>query len=532
MSSSPSSSSCETSTFENLDDSKEQPDRTKRRSPANVSYADATSTAQKTSLSSRKAAKRVCETSPALLVPALQASRATAPPPDYYLQARVAKYFDEVLYRGTLQTYNADTKYWEVQYDDGDSEEWSLDEIQAGLQLICEQQATTSTEQHLEAADSGPSTSTTTTNQQEQDCMFMHVRVAKWFFHEDTTPLYFGSIMEYLPAANLWVVEYDDGDAEDWDLAEVQLGLQLCRKYVKQCEFTLWDVYHVVTTVNASTKYNYNHDLLPSEFTRKPSVRRTVTKFYLFLLERQRCWIRRKTHGKRHPERWTNDRVLRHSFFCNNYRQLDRGTAYFHSQILDRWSRWSTSSSRRQSSTMTTRADWFQQVLWASYCYRLVNKVESFFRGNAAAADYNNANNKNSSPSIPTDKCFGRIPTIDEWPEFKKLALKTREKKLTFFTGAHQTCSFSNYILWMDTVHDNPERLQQVAHVNANDDAYKSTLESCFHAIHLQLPGCGTFLSWQIVCDLLESNCFSPKVRRDIDFCMLGKGAKGEFFPS
>jgi hypothetical protein len=154
-----------------------------------------------------------------------------------------------------------------------------------------------------------------------------------------------------------------------------------------------------------------------------------------------------------HPE----DRVFRDFFFCNNYRQLDQATAYFHSQMipkccLDGVVVVVVNPRQRRSPTGSNR-----YCGWASYCFRLVNKVEFFFRGNAA----DDEDDKRSS--LPTAKCFGRIPAIDEWTEFKKLVLKTQAKKWTFFTGAHQTCGFLNYVLlWMDTVHANPERLQQV----------------------------------------------------------------------
>lgn len=52
-----------------------------------------------------------------------------------------------------------------------------------------------------------------------------------------------------------------------------------------------------------------------------------------------------------------------------NYRELDRGTCYFRSQILDLWDKYQP--------VMHQNA-WIEKVLWASVCYRIVNKIETF----------------------------------------------------------------------------------------------------------------------------------------------------------
>jgi hypothetical protein len=57
---------------------------------------------------------------------------------DPYRHARVAKFFDQELYFGTIvESIGAgkDQLLWKVQYDDGDSEDWDLPEVVQGLKL-------------------------------------------------------------------------------------------------------------------------------------------------------------------------------------------------------------------------------------------------------------------------------------------------------------------------------------------------------------------------------------------------------------
>jgi hypothetical protein len=72
----------------------------------------------------------------------------------------------------------------------------------------------------------------------------------------------------------------------------------------------------------------------------------------------------------------------------------------------------------------------------------------------------------------------------------------------------------------MDHVRSHPNVLKQVATAT-------TSLESCFRAIKTELPGCGDFMSWQVLCNILESNGWLEKGFA-MDFCVLGKGAKGK----
>lgn len=414
-----------------------------------------------------------------------------------FVHARVVKKTNGELRFGVVESYcrqkdenpikeAADASWlFSVQYDDGSKETLSTSDLQESLQLCQKSDAFKG-----KYISDGP------------QCLAVPLaneippsRVAKYFGDD----LYFGDLSSR-NSHGFYEVRYDDGDSEEWDGSEVSLGIALCNEHVENHTRDLWAIYDLDAKQmkkrwSLASKAPLN--CWPRSFvTNAP----TVVKFYLFVMERQRSWIRRKTQRMQHPERWTNDRVFRDYYFCNVYRQLDRGTAYFRSQILDLWSE----SSPEDLDIL--RGEWFVRVLWASYCYRLVNKIESFQK------------DPDSHDPMPTTK-FDGIPTIQQWPKFKALVKRAKDDGKVLFTSAHQTCGFDRYTEQLDIVHGEQTRLQYVA-------AQSESLESCFLAISKQLPGCGPFLAWQILCDLVESNCLDEVP--DVDFCVLGKGAKGK----
>jgi hypothetical protein len=318
-------------------------------------------------------------------------------------------------------------------------------------------------------------------------------RVAKLFPGYSKAP-FFGYITSQTEEEEetLWTVQYDDGDQEELNEQEVQEGINLSSKKQNQ-ELKLLDIYHLDGPLHLQSKN------LPKTI-KKAS--KTVIKFFLFLLERQRCWERRQV-AKDHPLDWTSSHVFRNYFFCNNYRELDRGTSFFRSQMLE----------KLESIKPQTLLEWIETVLWASYCYRLGNRSDSFSN---LGGDYECATNK-----------FNGIPSRDEWPSFSKLVTKAQQEGHTFFTGAHQTCGFVSYMLWMKEACAKKGKLVKRTAQQIYECAQESDLEGCFQAIsNGGLKGVGDFFSWQITCDLMESRCL-PKCD-STDFCALGPGAKGK----
>ena len=56
-----------------------------------------------------------------------------------------------------------------------------------------------------------------------------------------------------------------------------------------------------------------------------------VAEFFLFMSERQQVWVRRK---RRDPGPWSASPLFRDHFWCNIYRELDRGTQFFCAHVL------------------------------------------------------------------------------------------------------------------------------------------------------------------------------------------------------
>ena len=56
---------------------------------------------------------------------------------------------------------------------------------------------------------------------------------------------YFGDIADE-SIGGYYVVCFDDGDFEDWDLSEVKLGKRLCSRIAPQLDYSLWDIFDII----------------------------------------------------------------------------------------------------------------------------------------------------------------------------------------------------------------------------------------------------------------------------------------------
>jgi hypothetical protein len=222
--------------------------------------------------------------------------------------------------------------------------------------------------------------------------------------------------------------------------------------------------------------------------------------------------------------------------FCNVYRELDRGTTYFRSVLLDleravaasdgtdwdstmlskvqqkivsspaKAATWMSSCKKRKITLEKHQPRWVCIVLWHSYIYRLVNRVESFI-------------------GVP----FPRLPQRGESSkaELTQYILKVERYKqdsvVPFFSNAHQTCGPRKFY----------KALRDVTALNKQDiSMFYSVLDelvSCQNQLQrlktLQsLPQVAEFRAWQIYCDLCEAGCFlmGPEV-------LLGPGSTGMY---
>jgi hypothetical protein len=101
----------------------------------------------------------------------------------------------------------------------------------------------------------------------------------------------------------------------------------------------------------------------------------------------------------------------------------------------------------------------------------------------------------------------------------------SRSQEVTLFTNAHVVSGFRPYIVSMSALYtENGKKVTQVSRellkFCGNND-----LEGCFQAVQT-IKGAGPFIAWQVVCDLMESQCLKPCTEND--WVELGPGAKGK----
>ena len=325
-------------------------------------------------------------------------------------------------------------------------------------------------------------------------CFFL---VLQFFVHDGW---FDGEITAYDKVHSWYQVGYSDGDIEDYSEEEVSpLVLNAEERSperpTKKLKLQLRSVESpskMVESVCLWTNYGIDPKTIqvPHEFPESLAKHKpNIAEFFLFVFERQSMWERRDRDLFDEEVGLSRNPLFREFSWCNVYRELDRGTAYFHSHVLD----------LKDQNPNASRGDWLTLILWASYVYRKVNRIETFM-------------------------ALG-FPTIQSqsWLKFIEDGKKVRDSGKQFFTDAH-TASFS-----IETLSDylsliagkEAMLLRSVVEdlLKAHDD-----MEMCLNVLK-RLPGVGTFLAWQVLCDLVESHCF--KFEKD-NYCELGPGARGK----
>lgn len=188
-----------------------------------------------------------------------------------------------------------------------------------------------------------------------------------------------------------------------------------------------------------------------------------VAEFFQFVHERQEIWLR-KARGEDPP--WTQDSILSKYVFCNVYRELDRGTVFLRGHLM--------------------RLNTFEEHLWCSIVYRLLNRVESFHFWK------------------------GSIPTRSDWPGFVCHLTQLHNEGKKIFSNAHQTMGLERYARTIEVV-----RSMNLADLPRDPRELYCEMR--------ELENVGNFFAWQIVCDMLESKLLSSG---ENSFVVLGPGAK------
>jgi hypothetical protein len=201
------------------------------------------------------------------------------------------------------------------------------------------------------------------------------------------------------------------------------------------------------------------------------------------------CSLREEAQALRRagaPRPWAKHPLLASHHFCNVSRLEDRGTLSFHAFLR----------AQRVSS--------LAGVLWCSLIYRRLNRLATFTAWQRRLP-------------LPEDAAA--------WCEW--LERRAEQKEGPIFTCKHQTSgglsSYLDTVRGLAGLHVPPQsdfpRVQLLAEAlqrceNARDAV--ATLKAVRHV--------GTFIGWQVLCDLVEAGVL-PAVARD-DWVALGPGAK------
>jgi len=215
---------------------------------------------------------------------------------------------------------------------------------------------------------------------------------------------------------------------------------------------------------------------------------KAVAAFLLFIYKRQEIW-KNKYDPKYKNLPLTNNKTMAENWFTNMYRELDRGTTYFRSNLLK-----TVLKKQIGLSADVINLELLTKVLYKSIVYRLVNRVETFAG-------------------------FGNIPEVSEWPKFSAYISKKMGRGEKIFTAAHINMGLRRFQETMKWLNNNIESIA----IEIAAQAEERSLKGCFEAIH-SITNVGPFLAWQILCDLLECRLLGKCT--DNQWTVLGNGAK------
>lgn len=224
-----------------------------------------------------------------------------------------------------------------------------------------------------------------------------------------------------------------------------------------------------------------------------------ILEFYLFTYERQQMW-QRKTQNPQEIPYSLNPRMSDHSF-CNVYRELDRGTVFFKASILKLFYSSSVVDTTQQQLRENarrlprhwSRKEWTKQVLWRSYMYRLVNRVETF-----ETIDF-------AEPTRASLQAF-----------LQRARVYRDQTSAAFFTGAHNVSGFEPYVAALKyTLNELDTIVEELCAASPSKDKL---------AVLRNMKLVGDFFAWQILCDMETCGCLTI----DFHFCLLGPGAKSK----
>mmetsp|Transcript_13492 Transcript_13492/g.27524 ORF Transcript_13492/g.27524 Transcript_13492/m.27524 type:complete len:646 (+) Transcript_13492:156-2093(+) len=276
-----------------------------------------------------------------------------------------------------------------------------------------------------------------------------------------------------------------------------------------------------VSDILDESNHHRDHDEQHATSQQRPTrIRKLSSKMLEAIHQPTFVQHQRSVSNKRQqPSGWSKDRVMSRYIWCNAYRELDRGTRYFRSQIKKSLPVDTATSKKCSIDPVKHR---LCSVLWSAFVYRRANNIDTWISlGGLPPYPYDDASKeqvralKGEFESIQEENCgFFAKCHIDSGGMRKYKAdidflMKKRKVK-------------SQTIMNIEAF---VESIQKVLmHEGADYDRIKGVCE-----IVNQMPGIGTFFAWQITCDLLESSVLlvpqTNRVLRTTPFCQLGPGA-------
>jgi len=126
-----------------------------------------------------------------------------------YIGRRISRLFDDELYHGTVDSFDASSSLWHVTYDDNDAEELDYVELLVAMDLF------------REVGEAGRGGRNENGNDSSFPSRYIGRRVSKRFGRK----MYHGTVDGADEDHRLWHVTYDDGDAEELDHEELLIAM-------------------------------------------------------------------------------------------------------------------------------------------------------------------------------------------------------------------------------------------------------------------------------------------------------------------
>mmetsp|Transcript_38355 Transcript_38355/g.89180 ORF Transcript_38355/g.89180 Transcript_38355/m.89180 type:complete len:226 (-) Transcript_38355:736-1413(-) len=191
----------------------------------------------------------------------------------------------------------------------------------------------------------------------------------------------------------------------------------------------LFDLYRIESSqIESVASILYYH--VPLDNSSLKQTAQNVAELFLFCVERQSIW-EKKNLGEVYASEIQIFNLYR---FCNVYRELDRGTQYFHAQVNIIRREWRTGMSDIKKED---DGELLRKVLWASVVYRMINRVDTFLK-------------------------FGKIPAVHERKLFYIFITKMMERGEKVFTGAHQTTNLKELGKSLKYIQKNLHRIEKM----------------------------------------------------------------------